>query len=182
MTDAEIIEEVLGGRHDAYRGIVDRYYGDCVAFANRMLGNRQDAEDALQETFLRAYRALGSYRHSDRFRPWLFRILVNQCRTLARHRRRYNASFDPVSDTDFNHQGGRVDPTDQETEARDLLGKLLERLEPSLREAFLLKHGEGLEYSEMAEVTGASISALKMRVKRACDAMRPYLEDLHERV
>jgi len=65
MTDAEIIAQVLDGRRDAYSGIVDRYYGECSRFAYRMLGNRQDAEDALQETFLRAYRALAKYRHSD---------------------------------------------------------------------------------------------------------------------
>ena len=61
-------------------------------------------------------------------------------------------------------------------EARDLLGKLLDPLDPALREAFLLKYGEELDYSEMAEITGASVSALKMRVKRACDAMRPHVE------
>ena len=178
MTDAEIVEQVLGGRPNAYRVIVDRYYGECAGFAYRMLGNRQDAEDALQETFLRAYRALAKYRDSGRFRPWLFRILVNQCRTTARHRWRHMESFDSFTDTDSNQQGGRVDPSDREVEDRELLGKLLGALEPTLREAFLLKHGECLEYTEMSAITGASVSALKMRVKRACDAMRLRLGDV----
>lgn len=176
MDDAEIIDRVLDGHREAYKGLVDRYYGACARFAYRMLGNRQDAEDALQETFLRAYRALGKYRESDQFRGWLFRILVNQCRTAARQRRRHTIGIF-MSDPDSNREGGRVDPLDREVEARDLIGKLLEGLEPKLREAFLLKHGEGLEYSEIADVTGVSVSALKMRVKRACEAMRPYLED-----
>src|SRR5438093_4145182 len=112
MTDAEIIAQVLDGRRDAYSGIVDRYYGECSRFAYRMLGNRQDAEDALQETFLRAYRALARYRHSDRFRPWLYRILVNQCRTTARHRRRYTARFDLEADEDSGARG-QTDPSER---------------------------------------------------------------------
>jgi len=175
MTDVEIIAQVLDGRRDAYRAIVDRYYGDCSRFAYRMLGNRQDAEDALQETFLRAYRALARYRHSDRFKSWLYRILVNQCRTTARQRRRHASRFDPEAGDDSGARG-QVDPSERVVEARDLLDKLLEPLDPALREAFLLKYGEELEYSEMADITGASVSALKMRVKRACDAMRPHVE------
>jgi RNA polymerase sigma-70 factor (ECF subfamily) len=63
-------------------------------------------------------------------------------------------------------------------EIRDAFQTALETLDPLLREAFLLKHGEGLEYGEMAAITGAGVSALKMRVKRACDALRPRLEEI----
>src|SRR5712671_3969803 len=133
MTDAEIIVQVLDGHRDAYSGIVDRHYADCGRFAYRMLGNRQDAEDALQETFLRAYRALATYRHSDRFRSWLFRILVNQCRTTARRRRRYTARFDSATEDDLGARG-QIDPSERVVEARDLLDKLLDPLDPALPE------------------------------------------------
>ena len=58
-------------------------------------------------------------------------------------------------------------------------GKQVDTLEPLMREAFMLKYGEGLEYAEMAAITGAGVSALKMRVKRACDTLRPMLEAIY---
>ena len=84
--DAADVRRVLAGDVDAYTKLVDRYYDRCARFAIRMLGNRDDAEDALQATFLRAYRALGRYQERDRFSAWLYRILVNQCRSIAARR------------------------------------------------------------------------------------------------
>ena len=84
--DAADVQRVLSGDVDAYAKLVDRYYDRCARFAIRMLGNRDDAEDALQSTFLRAYRALGRYQERDRFSAWLYRILVNQCRSIAARR------------------------------------------------------------------------------------------------
>ena len=78
--DAADVQRVLAGDVEAYAALVDRYYDRCARFAIRMLGNRDDAEDALQATFLRAYRALNRYQERDRFSAWLYRILVNQCR------------------------------------------------------------------------------------------------------
>ena len=153
--------------------LVDRHYDGCARYARRALGNRTDAEDALQEAFLRAYRALPRYRERDAFRAWLFRILVNRCRTigLARAHRasrfvRDDRAIDAASIP--SHESGADD--------RDELQHALDALDPPLREAVLLKHGEGLDYMEMARITGVSISALKMRVKRGVDAIRPRLE------
>src|SRR5436305_13600665 len=83
MSDAADVQRVLNGDVDAFAGLVDRYYARCARFAIRMLGNRDDAEDALQATFLRAYRALGKYQERDKFSAWLYRILTNQCRSVA---------------------------------------------------------------------------------------------------
>jgi len=97
-SDASIIARVLDGDADAYSELVRRYYAPCARFAFRMLGNRQDAEDAVQEAFLRAYRALGRYRERDLFRSWLYRILANQCRSAARRRHRHEGRLDPDAD------------------------------------------------------------------------------------
>ena len=175
MLDAALIARILDGDVEAFAGIVERYHQDCSRYARRMLGNRQDAEDALQETFLHAYAALPRYRERDQFRSWLFRILVNQCRSLARERGRRGRRF--VSDETRLHAASATSG-EGISEIRDALQVSLQELEPLLREAFLLKYGEELEYAEMAAVTGASVSALKMRVKRACDALRPKLEGM----
>jgi len=174
MEDAELVVRVLEGEVEAFTILVDRYYDGCGRFAFRMLGNRQDAEDALQETFLSAYRGLGSYREEHAFRGWLYRILVNRCRSAARQRRRRDRRFveEPLA-----VETAMARPDGGDPELRDALQMGLDSLDPLLREAFLLKHGEGLEYREMSALTGTGVSALKMRVKRACEALRPHLEE-----
>jgi RNA polymerase sigma-70 factor, ECF subfamily len=172
MTDAELVARASAGDVDAFGRLVDRYYDDCTRFARRMLGNRDDAADALQEAFVHVFRGLARYRERDAFRGWLYRIVVNECRRLAGRRWRIEQRM--VRDETVLASA----PARQENggELRDQLQVSLAKLEPLLREAFLLKYGEELEYVEMAEVTGASISALKMRVKRARDLLRPMLE------
>src|SRR5918912_699473 len=86
-TDADVVRRVLDGEADAFKILVDRYYDRCLRMATHLLGSVADAEDAVQDALLRAYRHLGSYQERDRFSAWLFRILVNQCRTLGGRRR-----------------------------------------------------------------------------------------------
>jgi len=178
MTDALLIAQATAGDVEAYSVLVRRYYPMCVRIALRMLRDAEDAEDAVQDTFLRAFRALSRFDHRKIFRAWLLRILVNQCRTHALKRRRRERRFprDEVAlrDTPSAERNGVVDPGE-----RQRVIEAVESLEPLLREAFLLKYVEELEYKEMAEITGASISALKMRVKRACEALRPRLEGIY---
>jgi RNA polymerase sigma-70 factor (ECF subfamily) len=139
-----------------------------------MLGNREDAQEALQDSFVRAYRALVTCRDPERFGAWLFRILVNRCRTVRRrlHRAR---QFDADLPDDIAAGGDRPDSF----EWRDEIGLALGRLRPHYREAFLLRYIEGLEYAEMSEMTGAKEPALRMRVKRASDQLRALLRDVH---
>jgi RNA polymerase sigma-70 factor, ECF subfamily len=173
MDDAELVARVLAGDAAGFTVLVDRYYGMCLRFALRTLGNRHDAEDALQETFLNAYSALGRYRERQAFRAWLYRILINRCRSVGRQRQRRLRRF--VEDGE-PHDSAAGDSAGDGTGLRDALQSALDTLEPRLREAVVLKYGEGLEYHEMSAMTGAGVSALKMRVKRACQALRPLLE------
>ena len=177
MTDAALVTLVLAGDLGAYTPLVDRHYPSCARYARRMLGSSDDAEDVLQETFLLAFRALGRYREQNRFRAWLFRILVNRCRSHVRRKVRQERRF--VHDD--RAQAAAVAPSEAGAALHDVLQSALDTLEPPLREALLLKYGEEIPYEEMAQMTGSSISALKMRVKRARDAVRPRLEELlHE--
>lgn len=180
--DAALIRRVLSGQTDAFNVLIGRYLPEAARFAYRMLGNRQDAEDALQEAALKAYRALGGYREQDAFRAWYFRILANQCRDLARRRRRHDRRFSSEEPTPDAGPGGPPRPADGAVALarRDALQQALDRLDPRMREAILLKHGEGLEYAEIARITGVGVSALKMRVKRGCEILRPWLEWKHD--
>ncbi len=138
-----------------------------------MLGNREDAEEATQETLLRAFRALPRYDESTAFRTWLMSILVNRCRSLMLYRHRREERV--VADSDLVARSGAVVVEDTPA-LSDEIERALGAIDADQREAFLLKHVEEMSYEEIAEVTGAGVSALKMRVKRACDRLRLLLE------
>src|SRR5262245_18845748 len=148
MDDAALVARVLEGDVAAFTEIVHRHYRDCTRFAVRMLGDRQDAEDAIQETFLSAYSALGRYREQQTFRAWLFRILINRCRSVARQRRRRQIRF--VTNGHLPETAEAAADAFRDPWLRDALQGALDALDPKLREAFLLKYGEGMEYQEIS--------------------------------
>jgi len=174
MTDAMFVRRVLDGDTAAFTTLVDRHAAACTRFATRMLGNREDAEDATQETFLRAYRSLARYEERQAFRTWLFQILINRCRTAAVRRERRHRMF-LVDDNAV--ASASVRPAAEASDLRAELQRVVDALDPDQREAFLLKHVEQLSYDEMAAATGVGVSALKMRVKRACDRMQWMLRE-----
>ena len=174
--DAEIVARVLEGDVDAYAQLVTRYRPRLSRYALRMLGNREDAQEALQDAFVRAYRALGRCDDPDRFGSWLFSILVNRCRTTGGRSARRARTF--VSDEAAARVAVDAHPAEQAA-WREEIERALALLDAEQREAFLLKHVEGLSYEEMAELTGAGVSALKMRVKRACDRLRGLLQEAY---
>ncbi len=173
--DAADVRRVLSGDVDAYAALVDRYYEQCARYAVRMLGNRDDAEDALQATFLRAYRALAKYQERDKFSAWLYRILVNQCRSLAARRSQRERVFVREEALLLNAADDRAS-VGWSGEDEEFVQRVLSELDPLLREAFLLKYIEELSYEEMSALTGVGVSALKMRVKRASDRLRERWE------
>jgi RNA polymerase sigma-70 factor (ECF subfamily) len=80
--DMSIVQRAKRGDRTAFVALVDFYYARCLRFAVHMLGNSQDAEEAVQDTFVRVHGALHRYDEFDRFESWLFRILANRCRTM----------------------------------------------------------------------------------------------------
>jgi RNA polymerase sigma-70 factor, ECF subfamily len=172
--EAALVASAADGNAAAFRELVDRHYDACLRYATRMLGSRADAEDAVQETFVRAYRSLDTYTESGRFRGWLFRILVNRCRTLARSRAKWR--WIGLRSETMDGAARVVQPPQLHT-LRTVVQRALLKLPDAQREAFLLKCVEEWTYEEMAELTGANVSALKMRVSRARDALRAELRE-----
>jgi RNA polymerase sigma-70 factor (ECF subfamily) len=162
---------VVGGDVDAFALLVRRYQDAFFRFATRMLGSRDDADDALQSAFLRAYRKLAECNDPARFGAWLHQIVVNECRTLAARRDRRERRL--VRDAPIDAMAA---PTLAEMRDMEEVQQALLQLDAQQREAFVLKHVEELSYEEMAVLTGDSVSALKMRVKRACDRLRVMLD------
>ena len=158
-SDGEAVRRVLSGDTESFRILVARYRQQYSRYAIVQVGDADAAADAMQEAFIRAYDSLDSCRDPDRFGPWFFRILTNQCHT-ARSRRR------PTQDlAEFELPAReRTDEALERSELADRLEAALQRLTPDQREAFVLKHVDGRTYEEMAELLGTGVDALKMRV------------------
>jgi RNA polymerase sigma-70 factor, ECF subfamily len=175
-SDAELVLRVRQGDLEAYGDLMRRYRPRFGRYVVHLLGDEDAAEEALQDAFVRAYQSLDQCRHPERFAAWVFRIIVNQCRTLATQRSRYHARLagaDAVERVSVDHPAEAV-------AWRDEIARALARLVPEQREAFLLKYAEGLSYEEMEGLTGAGTSALKMRVKRACERLRELLQGVYD--
>jgi RNA polymerase sigma-70 factor (ECF subfamily) len=174
MDDADVVSRALAGDPDAFAILVDRHAAVCLRYATRMLGSRDDAEDVLQDSLMRAFRALPAYDRARDFRTWLLSIVANRCRTALATRRRRDRFL--VADG-AERAAVAIAGADADSDEIGAVQWALAKLDATHREAFLLKHVEGLSYEEIASVTGAGISALKMRVRRACERMRDLLED-----
>ncbi|HEY7566875.1 MAG TPA: RNA polymerase sigma factor [Gemmatimonadaceae bacterium] len=173
--DAVVIANVRAGDSSAFAVIVARYRTQFARYAVRMLGNREDAEEALQDAFVRAFRSLETCEDPAKFGSWFFRILANRCRTAGARRGRRDRTFvrDDIALTDASEEH----PAEREA-WREEIERALKLLDDDQREAFLLKHVEELGYDEMSELTGVGVSALKMRVKRACERLRAMLQEV----
>ena len=172
-SDELLVRRVLAGETHVYARLVERYRARLGRYAVRMLGNQADAEDALQDAFVRGYRSLARCR-PEGFREWLFGILINRCRTYAVQRARRQGV---VTNDDFIAANASNGHTAEAHGWRQAIDWALEQLPGEQREAFLLKHVEDLSYEEMQELTGVRVPALKMRVFRAREALRRLLEE-----
>lgn len=174
-SDGALVRRVLAGEADVYARLVARYRDRLGRYAVHLLGNAADAEEALQDAFVRAYRGLEGCAAPDRFGAWLFQILVNRCRTIGAQRTRRERIV--TTDEVALAEAVVAPPADRQAWA-EAIRWALNRLTAEQREAFLLKHVEDLSYQEMTEVTGVGESALKMRVKRACEMLRTLLAEV----
>ena len=174
--DTELVAAAVGGDVEAFAELSRRYRGLYTRFAVRMLGSRDDAEDVLQSAFIRAYRALDRC-DPPRFGAWLYQIVANECRTYVIRRARRERRL--VRD-EPRWRDAATPPVVDANDTLDDVRYALDELDVDQREAFLMKHVEELSYEEMAEITGDGISALKMRVKRACARLRELLEEVHD--
>jgi RNA polymerase sigma-70 factor (ECF subfamily) len=172
--DAQLIAQILGGDVDSFRVLVHRHRDTCTRFAVRMLGSHADADDVLQSAFMRAYRGLSTCRDRERFGGWLYRIVVNECRTFATRQRQRDLRFVNDAEVIERAEAKRDDASGEEMSEQIELA--LAKLPVEQREAFLLKYVEEMSYEDMSAATGVSVPALKMRVKRASDALRRLLE------
>jgi RNA polymerase sigma-70 factor (ECF subfamily) len=171
-TDADLIADVLAGRAERFALLVERYQEAMYRHARGMLGEPDAAADLVQDTFVKAYTHLGTCQDPQRFSAWVFRILRNRCMDHLKNLRQRSV---PLDDAIVGSSDDDPAAELERTEAGRAVAAALARLPAAQREAFLLKHVEELSYEEMAERLDASVSALKMRVMRAREALQEML-------
>jgi RNA polymerase sigma-70 factor (ECF subfamily) len=162
LDDSILVQAAQDGDVDAFEELVRRYQATIYRVALRMLGSRADAQDATQETFVRAWRALPRFRHDSTISTWLYRIVTRRALDKIATRRA-TGTLDEVE-----LESG-PDPA-QAAEHRERLGAIrraIANLPPEQRAALVLREFEGLSYQEVADVLGASLSAVKGRIHRA---------------
>jgi len=169
------IERAQRGDAIAFRALVERHHRGVFSLARRMTGDAAEAEDLTQETFARAFVALDDFDSSFRLSTWLYRIALNACRDHLKSPRRREQP-DPSAANGAAHVPAPEAAMDRDREAVRVRAAL-ERLSPSYREALVLKDMQGLAYEEIREITGAPVTALKIRVLRARARLRAFLEE-----
>ena len=178
--EAVLVERSQGGDLDAFNALVLAYQGQVYNLCLRMLGSPQAAEDAAQEAFIAAYRAVPRFR-GGRFRAWLLRIAANACYDeLRRRRSRPQVPLEAPADDErpSAELPSSDEPLEQRAERLELarcLQEGLASLPPDQRLAVILRDVQGLAYEEVAEATGASLGTVKSRISRGRAALRDFL-------
>jgi RNA polymerase sigma-70 factor, ECF subfamily len=175
MTDREVVERVLAGDSETYRVLVRRYQDMLFRHALRMTAESDVAADLVQASFVKAYTSIAFCRDRDRFGAWLFRILTNACKDHLKSRRRRDVSLDDETVHPESASNPQADLERSETRAQ--IDNALAKIPDSMREAFMLKHIEGLSYEEIAQIMNTSVPALKMRVHRARELLKQHLTE-----
>jgi RNA polymerase sigma-70 factor (ECF subfamily) len=173
-----LAERAREGDPDAFWSLVEPYDRGLRALAFRVLGDRDLMDDALQEAYLKAFRALRSFREESAVASWLYRIVYNSCLDQLRGAgRRRHEPLEAAAER--SHSG--PDPAEVATRRRDL-ATALASLPPDMRAAVLLVDAEGMGYGEAAEVLGISRGTVASRLNRARARLRRALADGTEEV
>ena len=186
--ESALVAAAKSGDISAFETLVGRYERKIFRLAQNITQNREDAEDAMQESFLKAYEHLGEFQGNSRFYTWLVRIAVNQALMKLRRRRPNVVSLDQELDTGEDLMPREVEdwgPSPEErygqTELSGILGKVIGELDPPFRIVFQLRDIEELSTEETAEALGLSVPAVKSRLLRARLKLRERLNQYFRR-
>ena len=173
--ERQALEDARTGDPEAFAVLVELYSARIFSACFSHLGNRQDAEDCVQETFIKAYRGIGDYSGRSSFYTWIYRIAINTCLDFRRKNRHYpSLSIDEVLETDDSQvfqqvpdRGPLPDELAESAEMTCLVRQEIENLPDYLREIIILRDLEGLSYHELSQILHLSEGTVKSRLSRA---------------
>jgi RNA polymerase sigma-70 factor (ECF subfamily) len=187
--EVALVDRARAGDPEAFTDLVNRYERKIFRLAKHITQNDEDAEDVLQETFLKAYSNLDTFQGQSKFYTWLVRIAVNEALMKLRKRKSdKTVSLDEPQDTGEETVTREIavwdgDPEQRysQEELRDILERAIDSLKPSFRTVFILRDIEELSTEETAESLGISVPAVKSRLLRARLQLREKLTRLFRR-
>jgi RNA polymerase sigma-70 factor (ECF subfamily) len=186
-SDLELVRKAKAGDQDAFGELMLRNEAKVYGLCLKMLGNQEDAEDCLQESFIKAYKALPRFREESRFSTWLYRIAYNESLMRIRKKKLDTVSLDrPVEMDEGDVTRELADWTNDpradvmNNELSDILVQHINELDPDNRIVFILRDVHGLSTGDTAEALGLSVPAVKSRLHRARLFLRQRLSDYFE--
>ncbi|MEO7217482.1 MAG: RNA polymerase sigma factor [Gemmatimonadaceae bacterium] len=175
ISDAAVVGRIRDGEAEAFTVLFERYHERCARLAMRLLGDPDDAADAVQDAFIRAYLSLDSYQERDRFGSWLLCIVANRCRSAASAAQRRAHIAGEWMGRRSGTPHAAESPTESDHALAQRLADALGTLPDATRSVLLRKYGDELTYEEISADTGVAVSALKMRVARGSAQLRRTL-------
>ena len=184
LSDSVAVAQARTGDSGAFRVLVERHSRNLFRLAYRMTGHQQDAEDVVQETFLRAYRQLSKFDDRASFGTWLYRIAVNCSLDLIRARKRRAAQTEPAAENASDPMQSLPDPAPAPDrlaisgQVERKVAAVLDELSEMERSAFVLRHYEGMCIDDIGRTLGVQPNAAKHSIFRAVQKLRRALEPL----
>ncbi len=180
--DRQIIQEIRNGQPRRFAVLVDRHKDRALTLAVRMVGNREEAEELVQDSFVRAFRSLDDFRGDARFGTWFYRIVYNVCMTSVMRKKE---SLSDAGEDFPDVAAPEGDPLSQleEAELQALLAEAIGRLPEQQRAALTLFYVQDMTYEEIAGVTGQPMGTVKTHLFRGREGLRRIvLQQMHQRV
>ena len=174
MNELLLISRARGGDREAFGGLVEQYRDNVYRLAYRMCGNAYDADEAAQEAFVAAWRALPNFRGDAKFSTWLYRLTTNAAIDVMRREKRHQTVGDGEM-VDLADDADSPQETVERTEQQEAVQKALATLSEEYREVLLLRYMEELDYAEIAEVLQLPSGTVKSRINRAKAALKAAL-------
>ncbi|HEU4333945.1 MAG TPA: sigma-70 family RNA polymerase sigma factor [Candidatus Eisenbacteria bacterium] len=171
LPDEELVRRAQADDERAFGELVERYESKVYSLGIKMLRNPEDAEDVLQDTFLRAYRGLKSFKGNSTFSTWIYRITANSALMRLRKKQLPTVSIEDADEREapINIADWAPGPVEQllNEETRQAMNEAIESLPPEFGQVFVLRDVEGLSNAEVAEILDLSVAAVKSRLHRA---------------
>jgi RNA polymerase sigma-70 factor (ECF subfamily) len=171
LSDEQLLRQAAGGDQGSFSALVRRHEDRVFGIAIRITGDRADALDATQDTFVAVFRQAGSFRGDAAFTTWLYRVAVNACRDLLRKRRRL-----PEPSEELPERSSPGIGVEDAVNLRLDLAQALAQLPEDYREAVLMHDLGAIPYEEIARITGAALGTVKSRISRGRRRLAELLE------
>lgn len=186
-SDEQLVKRSLQGDNEAFEELVVKYQNKIYALAYRYMGNEEDAYDMTQESFIKAYRSLRSFKGDSSFGTWMYRVATNVCLDELRRRKRRIVSLsldEPLATRDGDEVEKEIPDTSptadiiyEQKELSQYIQDVLNGMKPDHKTTIILRDIMELTYEEIAEVLNCNVGTVKSRLSRARESLRKKLGD-----